>query len=63
MISIGSDDGLSEHNKLDVRRGDSYLGKIEVVTVEPNRAVCKVLPEYRLGVMMEGDDVYSQKFN
>ena len=63
MISIGSDDGLSEHNKLDVRRGDSYLGKIEVVTVEPNRAVCKVLPEYRQGVMMEGDDVYSQKFN
>ncbi len=63
MISIGSDDGLSEHNKLDVRRGDSYLGKVEVVTVEPNRAVCKVLPEYRQGVMMEGDDVYSQKFN
>lgn len=63
LISIGSDDGLSEHNKLDVKRGDSYLGKIEVVTVEPNRSVCKVLPEYRQGVMMEGDDVYSQKFN
>ena len=62
MISIGSDDGLSEHNKLNVRRGDSYLGKIEVVTLEPNRAVCKVLPEYRQGVIMEGDDVYSQNF-
>ncbi len=63
MINIGSDDGLSEHNKLDVRRGDSYLGKIEVVTTEPNRAICKVLPEYRQGVMKEGDNVYSQKFN
>lgn len=63
MISIGSDDGLSEHNKLDVRRGDSYLGKIEVVTLESNRAVCKVLPEFRQGVIMEGDDVYSQKLN
>ena len=62
MISIGSDDGLTEHNKLNVRRGDSYLGKIEVVTLEPNRAVCKVLPEYRQGVIMEGDDVYSQNF-
>lgn len=62
MISIGSDDGLSEHNKLNVKRGDSYLGKIEVVTLEPNRAVCKVLPEYRQGVIMEGDDVYSQNF-
>ena len=62
MISIGSDDGLTEHNKLNIRRGDSYLGKIEVVTLEPNRAVCKVLPEYRQGVIMEGDDVYSQNF-
>lgn len=61
MISIGSDDGLSEHNKLDVKRGNSYLGKIEVVTLESNRAVCKVLPEYRQGVMMEGDDVYAQR--
>lgn len=63
MISIGSDDGLSVQNKLDVKRGDSYLGKIEVVTLEPNRAVCKVLPEYRQGIMQEGDDVYSQKLN
>lgn len=63
LISIGSDDGLSVQNKLDVKRGDSYLGKIEVVTLEPNRAVCKVLPEYRQGVMQEGDDVYSQKLN
>ncbi len=63
MISLGSDDGLSENNKLDVKRGDSYLGKIEVVTLEPNRSVCKVLPEYRQGAMQVGDEVYSQKFN
>ncbi|MBR4752275.1 MAG: hypothetical protein IK077_11000 [Thermoguttaceae bacterium] len=63
MVSIGSDDGLSEHNKLDVKRGDSYLGKIEVITLEPNRAVCKVLPEYRQGVIQEGDVVYSTRLN
>lgn len=63
LVSIGSDDGLSIQNKLDVKRGDSYLGKIEVVALESNRAVCKVLPEYRQGVMQEGDDVYSQKLN
>ncbi len=63
MVSIGSDDGLSEHNKLDVKRGDSYLGKVEVVTLEPNRAVCKVLPEYRQGVIQKGDLVYSQRLN
>lgn len=63
MISIGSDDGLAKGNRLHVRRGDVYLGKLEVVTVEPNRAVCKVVPGYRQGTMMEGDEVYSQEIN
>ncbi|MDO5309350.1 MAG: hypothetical protein Q4G03_07650 [Planctomycetia bacterium] len=62
QITIGSDDGLNEHNMLDVRRGNSYLGRLEVLTVEPNRAICKIVPEFRQGIMKEGDDVYSQKF-
>ncbi len=63
MISIGSDDGLAKGNQLHVRRGDVYLGKLEVVVTEPNRAVCKVLGEYRQGTMLEGDEVYSQEAN
>ncbi len=63
LISIGSDDGLAENHKLDVRRGESYLGKIQVVSVEPDSAICKVLPEFRQGVMMEGDEVYAQQAN
>ncbi|MBQ9798373.1 MAG: hypothetical protein IJO40_00345 [Thermoguttaceae bacterium] len=62
-VSIGSDDGLAKGNQLHVRRGDSYLGKVEVVTVEPNRSICKVLGEYRQGTMLEGDEVYSQEAN
>lgn len=62
-VSIGSDDGLAKGNQLHVRRGDVYLGKVEVVTVEPNRAICKVLGEYRQGTMLEGDEVYSQETN
>ena len=63
MISIGSDDGIAQGNQLHVRRGDVYLGKLEVVTVEPNRAIGQVLGEYRQGVMLEGDEVYSQEAN
>ena len=63
LISIGSDDGLAQGNQLHVRRGDVYLGKLEVVTVEPNCAVCKVLGEYRQGTMLAGDEVYSQEAN
>ncbi|MBQ2789940.1 MAG: hypothetical protein IJE97_09900 [Thermoguttaceae bacterium] len=63
MVSIGSDDGLAKGNQLHVRRGDVYLGKVKVVTVEPNRAICQVLGEYRQGTMLEGDEVYSQETN
>ncbi|MBO7724977.1 MAG: hypothetical protein J6S40_00775 [Thermoguttaceae bacterium] len=60
MITLGSDDGLKPGHRLSVARGDSYLGKIEVVTVEPHRAVCRVLPEFRQGTIKEGDDVVSK---
>ncbi len=60
MISLGSDDGLKPGHQLEVSNESSYLGKIEVVTVEPNRAVCRILPEYRQGTIKEGDDVASK---
>lgn len=60
LISIGADDGLKPLHILEVSRGDSYLGRIEVVTTEPNRAVCRILPQYRQGTIMEGDNVASK---
>ena len=60
MISLGSDDGLKPGHALEVSNGSSYLGKIEVVTVEPNRAVCRILPQFRQGTIKEGDDVSSK---
>jgi len=60
MISLGSDDGLQPLHTLEVYRDDSYLGRIEVVTVEPNRAVCRIMPEFRQGTIQEGDSVTSK---
>jgi len=60
MISLGADDGLKPGHQLEVSHEGSYLGKIEVVTTEPNRAVARILPEYRQGTMKEGDDVSSK---
>ena len=60
MVSLGSDDGLQPSHVLEVHRGDVYLGKIQVVTVEPNRSVCRVLPEFRQGTIQEGDSVVSR---
>ncbi|MGI5832000.1 MAG: hypothetical protein ACOX6D_05645 [Thermoguttaceae bacterium] len=60
MITLGSDDGLRPRHRLNVARDATYLGKIEVVTVEPHRAVCRILPEFRQGTIKEGDDVVSK---
>lgn len=60
-ISIGSDDGLSKGNRLEAYRiggpSNQYLGRVEVVKTEPERAVCRILPEFRRGLIQRGDRV------
>jgi hypothetical protein len=60
-ISIGADDGLKKGHHLEVYRtanGQStYLGRIEVIQTEPDKAVCKIMPEYRKGAMQPGDRI------
>jgi regulator of replication initiation timing len=66
-ISIGSDDGLVKGHKLEVYRIQPdqamYLGRIEVLETYPDRAVCRVIPEYRKGEMQRGDRVASKILN
>jgi len=56
-ISIGSDDGLKIGNTLEVFRGSHYLGKIEVLRIDFDRAVGKVLQDYKRGPIQKGDEV------
>lgn len=60
-LSIGSDDGLRLGNTLEVyRRGPSsskYLGRVEVLRVTPDRAVAKIIPEFRKGLIQKEDRV------
>ena len=59
-ITIGSDDGLLKGHRLDVYRTGgqgTYLGKIEVIYTDPDKAVCKVLPEFRKGIIQANDRV------
>jgi hypothetical protein len=59
-ITIGSDDGLLKGHRLDVYRTGgqgTYLGKIEVIYTYPDKAVCKVLPEFRKGIIQANDRV------
>jgi hypothetical protein len=63
-VSIGADDGLRKGSHLEVYRtgnGQStYLGRIEVIQTEPDKAVCKIMPEYRKGAMQPNDRVASK---
>ena len=56
-VSIGSDDGLRTGHTLEVFRNNAYLGRVKVTQLEPDRAVCQILPEYRKGIIKRGDRV------
>jgi len=61
-ISLGADAGLRKGDRLEVSRtgagGPTYLGRVEVVELVPDRAVCRIIPEYQKGAIQRGDSVY-----
>lgn len=62
-ISLGSDDGLKVGHTLDVHRGASYLGRIQVVRTQPDRSVARILPEFRKGQIRTQDRVATRFVN
>jgi len=56
-VSIGSDDGLREGHTLEVFRNNAYLGRVKVIRLEPDQAVCEIIPAYRKGIIKRGDRV------
>jgi hypothetical protein len=63
-ISNGADEGLLKGHKLQVYRiggGRSvYVGRIEVVQTDPDKAVCKIEPKYQKSPVQKGDRVASK---
>lgn len=56
-ISLGRDDGLKEGHTMEVFRGAQYLGRVMIMKTEPNRAVGKIIPEYKRGPIRKDDRV------
>lgn len=58
-VSLGSDDGFHKGHELTVYRGDEYLGRIKLVSVEADRAVGHLIPQTRPrnGAIQKGDNV------
>lgn len=56
-ISLGADDGLRTGHTVEVYRASTYLGRVEVINTSADRAVGKILPNFRKGAIQKGDDV------
>ena len=60
-ISLGEDSGILKGHKLDIVRSlegrNSYIGKVEVVRTEPDRAAAVIMPEFRRGTVQRDDRV------
>jgi hypothetical protein len=56
-VSLGSDDGLRAGHTIEVYRGRNYLGRAQVLDTAPDKAVGKLLRQYRKGIIQKGDRV------
>jgi multidrug efflux pump subunit AcrA (membrane-fusion protein) len=56
-VTIGADDGIKPGHTVEVYRGERYLGRVEIITTEPDRAVGRVLRQFQQGQIQEGDHV------
>ena len=59
-LSLGGDDGLQQGHELEVYRDDTYLGRVRIVTVRPDKAVAEVMKDYKRGFIQRGDRVASR---
>jgi hypothetical protein len=59
-ISLGADSGLRKGHKLEVFRGPTYVGRVEVLETTPDRAVCKSDPAFQKSNLQKGDRIKSK---
>lgn len=58
-VSIGSDDGLTVGQQLDIHRGKTYLARIVIRKANPDRSVGEVIPGGPAPAIEKGDMVRS----
>ena len=60
VLDVGGNQGILENARLLVNREGKLVGKIKITSVEPNRSIANVLPEWKQegSEIMEGDQVF-----
>jgi cell shape-determining protein MreC len=57
VLNIGDDQGVKENGELLVSRDGKLVAKVIVRTVEKDRCIANIVPGWKLGEMIEGDEV------
>jgi hypothetical protein len=60
ILDVGGNQGILQNARLLVNRNGALIGKVKITSVEPNRSVANVLPEWKQegAEIMEGDQVF-----
>ena len=56
-VTLGGDDGVQKGHFLEIYRDDEYLGRVQVISVKPDRCVGRVIREFKRGDIQPGDKV------
>jgi len=57
VLNVGEDQGVLEYGELLVHRKGELVGKVIVRTVEKGRSIANLMPGWKLGDVLEGDQV------
>jgi cell shape-determining protein MreC len=57
VLDIGDDQGVKEDSELLVSRGGKLVAKVIVRSLEKDRCIANVIPGWKLGDVIEGDEV------
>lgn len=57
VINVGQDEGVLESGQLLVNRNGKLVAKVVIRTVQKGRSIANVMPGWKLGDVLEGDQV------
>jgi len=57
VLNVGEEQGAQEHGELLVNRDGKLVAKIKITSVQKDRSIANVMPGWKLGEVLEGDQV------
>ncbi|MDB6037775.1 MAG: hypothetical protein JWM99_1616 [Verrucomicrobiales bacterium] len=57
VLDIGGNQGVLKDAKMLVNRGGKLVAKVKITSVQPDRSIANIMPEWKQDEIMEGDQV------